>query len=162
MICSPIEVHRFKCTSVKTILENFDLIANKFTDFDLTVGAAAIDAAGPISRLSDGTQQVVITNWSGDEERTLTTEKLPERLFPKKKTAMLNDLEAGCYGILALDAQGKLGKFFKPLYPVSAEMTKLQKKNCITTFSFKMLSTVLTSQIHIFTFLSYFLWHCVH
>lgn len=81
--------------------------------------------------MPDGTQQVVITNWLGDEERTLTTAKLPEGLFPKGKTAMLNDLEAGCYGILALDAQGKLGDFFKPLYPVDAETTKLQPKNCI-------------------------------
>jgi len=123
------ELYKFKCDNTKVILDNFALVSEKLAEFKVTIAAAALDAAGPITTLPDGSQQVIITNWIGDKERTLTTKDLPTSLFPAGKSAMLNDLEAGCYGILALDAQNKLGDYFKPLFPTTGETTKLAPKN---------------------------------
>eukprot|EP00727_Mastigamoeba_balamuthi_P006943 m51a1_g287 putative glucokinase (373) ;mRNA; r:330668-332148 len=72
---------------------------------------AAIAAAGPIA---PGRVGVEITNWASDNKFDL--EALPETLFPKGRTSFLNDLEACCFGLLALDEAAKLAGFFETLW----------------------------------------------
>ncbi|KPI88594.1 glucokinase 1-like protein [Leptomonas seymouri] len=43
-------------------------------------------------------------------------EDYPEELFPKGRSALLNDLEAGGYGVLALSNAGLLAKYFKVMW----------------------------------------------
>jgi len=74
--------------------------------------ACGIDAAGPVS---EDKNSVVITNWPESHDRTIDIRKLDERVCPRGKTALLNDLEACCYGISALSAADQLGKYFELL-----------------------------------------------
>jgi len=85
--------------------------------------ACGIDAAGPVS---EDKNSVVITNWPESHDRTIDITKLDERVCPRGKTALLNDLEACCYGISALSAAEQLGKYFElledPAKPVPARL----------------------------------------
>ena len=45
---------------------------------------------------------------------------LPVTLFPRDATVILNDLEATCYGILALDQRNELARYFAPLWGAPA------------------------------------------
>lgn len=73
---------------------------------------AALAVAGPIK---NGT--VVLTNWPGEPElRTLSLDHLPQKLFPKEKTVLLNDLEAGAYGVIAADELKLLDSHFVQLW----------------------------------------------
>jgi len=85
--------------------------------------ACGIDAAGPVS---EDKNTVVITNWPESHERTIDIRKLDERVCPRGKTSLLNDLEACCHGISALSAAGQLGNYFEllddPAKPVPASL----------------------------------------
>jgi len=91
----------------------------------LPVPAAAcgIDVAGPVS---EDKNTVVITNWPESHERTIDIRKLDERVCPRGKTSLLNDLEACCHGISALSGAEQLGKYFElledPAKPVPARL----------------------------------------
>jgi len=85
--------------------------------------ACGIDAAGPVS---EDKNTVVITNWPESHDRTIDIRKLDERVCPRGKTALLNDLEACCYGISALSEAKQLGSYFElledPAKPVPASL----------------------------------------
>jgi glucokinase len=69
--------------------------------------------AGPIVH-----GRVVLTNWRGDvADRTIVVSELPQRLRPKDCTVLLNDLEAGAYGVLAASLQGSIGNVFEQMWP---------------------------------------------
>jgi glucokinase len=73
---------------------------------------AALAVAGPIA----GTR-VVMTNWPGDEAaRTIELSELPQRIVPLAHSVLLNDLEAGAYGVLAASEQGGLEDVFEQLF----------------------------------------------
>lgn len=73
---------------------------------------AALAVAGPIKK---GT--VVLTNWPGEAtNRILSLDNLPQKLFPKERTVLLNDLEAGAYGVIAADELHILDEYFEQLW----------------------------------------------
>jgi glucokinase len=70
---------------------------------------AALAVAGPITD-----NRVILTNWPGDAyERTIVVSELPQRLCPSATTVLLNDLEAGAYGVLAASEQNILDTVFE-------------------------------------------------
>jgi glucokinase len=74
---------------------------------------ASLAVAGPISK-----GRVVLTNWPGDVcERTIIVDELPGRILPHHHTVLLNDLEAGAYGVIAADHLGILEDHFEQLWP---------------------------------------------
>lgn len=86
-----IDLPHYSSQSTKEIIESFidiqDTITKIVSSFESC--GAALAVAGPIK---NGT--VVLTNWPGEPEaRTLTLDNLPQKLFPKEKTAFLNDLD---------------------------------------------------------------------
>jgi glucokinase len=97
------DVHQI-LTSVATELEG---VVSNF----VCVGAA-LAVAGPIS---DG--RVVLTNWPGDpSDRTIVVEELPQILCPKECTVLLNDLEAGAYGVVAASLRGSVDNVFEQMW----------------------------------------------
>jgi glucokinase len=81
-----------------------------YPDFESRGGAMAI--AGPIAN-----GEVVVTNWPGDAaERTIKVSDLPSKLFPSHRTVLLNDLEAGAYGILATGEKKCLDERFTQMW----------------------------------------------
>jgi len=77
--------------------------------------AACIDAAGPVL---DGGARVVITNWPETHVREIVVARIDPRICPGGgRTALLNDLEAACHGVLGLSGSGRLQEFFVPLQP---------------------------------------------
>jgi glucokinase len=82
---------------------------------------SAIAVAGPISN-----NTVTFTNWPGKAElRTVSLEQLPRQLFPTGRSLFLNDLEAGAYGVIATEKQGKLESLFEQMWPDVALKGKL-------------------------------------
>jgi glucokinase len=74
---------------------------------------AALAVAGPITG-----NRVVLTNWPGEvSERTIIISDLPQRVCPSATTVLLNDLEAGAYGVLAASEQNRLGAVFEQMWP---------------------------------------------
>lgn len=68
--------------------------------------------AGPIKG-----NTCVVTNWPGNHElRTISVDHLPGELCPRGKTVIINDLEAGAYGILAADELSMLSDNFRQLF----------------------------------------------
>jgi len=88
--------------------------------------ACGIDAAGPVS---EDKTTVVITNWPESHDRTIDILKLDERVCPRGKTILLNDLEACCYGISALSIAEQLDRYFELLEdPKKPVPTRLQPR----------------------------------
>jgi glucokinase len=48
--------------------------------------------------------------------RTIKLTDVPQRICPAGRTALLNDLEAGAYGVLAVGQQGGLDELFQQLF----------------------------------------------
>ncbi|KAH0791944.1 Glucokinase 1 [Histomonas meleagridis] len=79
---------------------------------DFECKGATIAVAGPIKN-----GICIITNWEGTkEQRTIHSSCLPSRIFPKDRTFLINDLEAGAYGVIAADKQGILESKFELLF----------------------------------------------
>lgn len=73
---------------------------------------ASMAIAGPIQK-----DRVILTNWPGPiAERTLRISDLPKEVFPVGRTAMLNDLEAGAYGIVAAKEMKILDDHFEQMW----------------------------------------------
>eukprot|EP01105_Mastigella_eilhardi_P024470 TRINITY_DN6388_c0_g1_i1.p1 TRINITY_DN6388_c0_g1~~TRINITY_DN6388_c0_g1_i1.p1 ORF type:complete len:385 (-),score=130.25 TRINITY_DN6388_c0_g1_i1:1352-2506(-) len=106
---------KFKAQRVSTLYRGFREAAEVLFSAlpDCIVVAACIDAAGPIAA---DKSNVEITNWKDKGDRTLRLHDLPKALFPAGRVRLLNDLEACCYGILALNKDGELPNYFKPLW----------------------------------------------
>jgi glucokinase len=113
-----IDVPHFKAqTTAECVaaLEYIQDLATKAVEGFQSVGSA-MAVAGPIEKDS-----VVMTNWKGKtDDRTLTLRELPKKLFPNGSSLLMNDLEAGCYGIIAANIEGNLEDYFSPLWPKSS------------------------------------------
>lgn len=82
------------------------------------VHAACLAAAGPVA---PGGASVSITNWPADDQ-AIRLAALPESLFPRGRTRLGNDMEAGAMGLVALEKEGKLGDAFKALWKSGARI----------------------------------------
>eukprot|EP01107_Rhizomastix_libera_P000482 TRINITY_DN1087_c0_g1_i3.p1 TRINITY_DN1087_c0_g1~~TRINITY_DN1087_c0_g1_i3.p1 ORF type:complete len:364 (-),score=87.39 TRINITY_DN1087_c0_g1_i3:114-1205(-) len=108
---------KFPCSSVSLLCAGLDAASAALSGAGVVIAGAALDAAGPVTSDASGAQCVVITNWAGlPQQRTLTAAMLPPALFPPHHSSMLNDLEAGCFGLLALNAQNKINNTFTTLW----------------------------------------------
>lgn len=84
--------------------------------------AACIDAAGPVL---DGGARVVITNWPEAHVREIALSRIDPRVCPGGgRTALLNDLEAACHGVLGLSGAARMADFFVPLQQQKKEEGK--------------------------------------
>jgi glucokinase len=101
----------------KSTWDVHDILTSLAAELDTVVSrfvcvGAALAVAGPIAH-----GRVVLTNWPGDAcDRTIVVSELPQRLCPKDCTILLNDLEAGAYGVLAASLQGSLGSVFDQMW----------------------------------------------
>ncbi|OHS96949.1 putative glucokinase 2 [Tritrichomonas foetus] len=93
------------------IFENLEkALAGAMGDFESK--GAALAVAGPIKN-----NEAVITNWPGEPSvRTLKIHEFPSKVFPHDRTVLLNDLEAGAYGVVAADEQKIVGKYFEQMF----------------------------------------------
>jgi glucokinase len=110
-----LDLAHIRAQGTAELIESFNSLQFALLDMypDLQSVGAALAVAGPIK---DGV--VILTNWPGDASlRTLRVTDLPEKLFPHDKTLLLNDLEAGAYGIVAANDSKILPKYFEQMWP---------------------------------------------
>lgn len=110
-----VDLAHIRAQGTKECYEVFNNLNNALVEIcpDYVCKGAALAVAGPINK-----GVVVLTNWPGDPEvRTVNIDDLNPRLFPKHHTMLLNDLEAGAYGIIAADDQKILPEYFEQLWP---------------------------------------------
>ncbi|KAG5490108.1 hypothetical protein JKF63_00227 [Porcisia hertigi] len=110
---------RFTVTKkdVRQLVEFFDQVLQHLKA-GLSVGATAF-----LSRVASGAVSVPgpVTNgeFAGPFNNLNGIARLadyPVELFPKGRSTLLNDLEAGAYGVLALSNAGLLSKYFKVMW----------------------------------------------
>ena len=109
-----VDLDHIKAKNTRKAIEELTKIENCIASIvpDFECKGATIAVAGPIR---NGT--CIITNWDGpSEERTIDTNCMPSRIFPVGRTFLLNDLEAGAYGIIAADKLGILESKFDILF----------------------------------------------
>jgi len=82
-----------------------------------------IGIAGPIHDRTKAT----ITNYV-PEDRDIDINLLESPLFPHHATIFINDLEACCGGIMALNQDNKLNKYFLPLWNPSSNVAVIPPK----------------------------------
>eukprot|EP00756_Hemistasia_phaeocysticola_P032359 Hpha_TRINITY_DN16403_c0_g3::TRINITY_DN16403_c0_g3_i2::g.159187::m.159187/K00845/glk; glucokinase len=82
----------------------------------IAVGGAALCGPGP--RNASGTQLGPFSNYKGKTtaEKVLNLSDLPTALFPSGRTRMLNDLEAGSYGLVALGQTDVFAQCFTKMW----------------------------------------------
>lgn len=112
-------ISKFESDDADVLYPNFAIIG---AALPIPAASACIDAAGPI--LDNGTR-VIITNWAETKNRELRIDLIDERLCPRGKTGLLNDLEAACYGISALGEASQLGDYFENLGDAAKPVTTL-------------------------------------
>jgi glucokinase len=83
---------------------------------DFVTKGSAIAVAGPLKG-----NTCILTNWPGDASgRTIVLDQLPPTLFPPGRCVLLNDLEAGAYGVIAANDQKQLEPLFQQLWTDAA------------------------------------------
>jgi len=111
-------VAHFKCDSTRVLVQCLSSLSEKINliiDCKKYIKAGCIDVAGRVSNLG---KYVEITNYRSDDNnihRELSLDELPELLFPKGHSRMINDLESACYGISALNSRNQVNDYFKIL-----------------------------------------------
>ncbi|GET93306.1 glucokinase 1-like protein [Leishmania tarentolae] len=110
---------RFKVTKhdIRQLLEFFDEVLqhlkknlpNCAASFLRRVASGAVSVPGPVT---NGQIAGPFNNLKG----TARLADYPVELFPKGRSALLNDLEAGSYGVLALSNAGMLSDYFKVMW----------------------------------------------
>eukprot|EP01087_Luapelamoeba_hula_P016198 TRINITY_DN4972_c0_g1_i1.p1 TRINITY_DN4972_c0_g1~~TRINITY_DN4972_c0_g1_i1.p1 ORF type:complete len:432 (+),score=89.90 TRINITY_DN4972_c0_g1_i1:27-1298(+) len=118
---------QFKASSTRTIVDALQVLAAVVQEIlGVEALAACLDAAGPVST---DRKHVVVTNFFHTEaDRLLEVDELPANLFPRSRTVLLNDLEATCHGIKALNEESTLLDNFKVLWPPRNESETTQAK----------------------------------
>lgn len=116
-------ISKFEADDADILYPNFATIG---AALPIPAASACIDAAGPI--LDEGSR-VIITNWAETKNRELRLDLLDERLCPRGRTALLNDLEAACYGVMALGEASQLGNYFENFEDAKANVTGLAPKH---------------------------------
>lgn len=120
-----LDLGHVKAQNTAESMEVFNNIGKALTEIliPFVTKGASLAVAGPISN-----GRVVLTNWIGEPEaRTLVADELPEILFPRGKTAFLNDLEAGAYGIIAAEEEGILENKFEQMWSHDLSIPKSKK-----------------------------------
>jgi len=114
----------FECSSIPKLMECLNEVSKHLNEtLGQPIKASTIAAAGPSKR----NKQVTVTNYDGKslEDKVLLLSKLPPCLFPSGKTTIINDLEAGCFGILSIDQTKEITKYFENKTPtIKAECDK--------------------------------------
>ncbi|CBZ26083.1 glucokinase 1-like protein [Leishmania mexicana MHOM/GT/2001/U1103] len=110
---------RFKVTKhdIRQLLEFFDAVLqhlkknlpNRAAHFLRRVASGAVSVPGPVT---NGQLGGPFNNLKGIAQLA----DYPAELFPKGRSALLNDLEAGSYGVLALSNAGMLSDYFKVMW----------------------------------------------
>lgn len=60
---------------------------------------------------------VNLLNWPGpDSKRTIDMNKMPQSMYPKHHSFLLNDLEAGAYGLISAKEAGDIDEYFERLF----------------------------------------------
>ena len=109
-----LDIGHMKAQTKNEALSIFSNIENEILKVDQNFQClgASLAVAGPIDD-----DKCILTNWIGDAEtRTISIKELPKRMFPENKTILLNDLEAGAYGIIAISKTGELEDKFEQLF----------------------------------------------
>jgi len=97
--------------NVYQALENLESSLNR-----VVPGAKCFGSAFAIAGLRIGTD-VCPNNWPGpDSARTIKTSLFTKSLYPPNRSILLNDLEAGAYGLVAASNNGKIGSYFQQLW----------------------------------------------
>eukprot|EP01062_Namystynia_karyoxenos_P056352 TRINITY_DN47300_c0_g1_i1.p1 TRINITY_DN47300_c0_g1~~TRINITY_DN47300_c0_g1_i1.p1 ORF type:complete len:412 (+),score=110.63 TRINITY_DN47300_c0_g1_i1:75-1238(+) len=95
-------------------------VLNEFARVLQSTGLAVAGASlcGPGPRDAAATRLGPFSNYQGstNEERMVFATDLPTQLFPPGRSRLLNDLEAGAYGIAALDAATHMGQCFTKMW----------------------------------------------
>lgn len=112
-------ISKFESDDADILYPNFATIA---AALPIPAASACIDAAGPIL---DNGSRVIITNWEETKNRELKIDLIDERLCPRGKTGLLNDLEAACYGVVALGEASQLGAYFENFEDSTSKVTTL-------------------------------------
>lgn len=74
-------------------------------------------SAFAIAGLRKSKNSVCLFNWPGpDSNRTIDVSKFPKTLYPDHHSILLNDLEAGAYGIISCSKQGLTNQYFEKLW----------------------------------------------
>ena len=79
-------------------------------------GAKCLGSSFACAGLRKG-DTVQVMNWSGSAaDQTIQIPKINKSLFPTKHSVMLNDLEAGAYGIVSLSQSNEADNYFTKLW----------------------------------------------
>lgn len=112
-------ISKFESDDADILYPNFAIIG---AALPIPAASACIDAAGPIL---DNGSRVIITNWAETKNRELRIDLIDERLCPRGRTGLLNDLEAACYGVVALGEASQLGNYFEDFEDAKKAVTSL-------------------------------------
>ena len=107
-----IELNKIPLSSASDFYGAIDTIASEIKDNfpEAICKGSAFAIAGLRSKDS-----VCLHNWMG-HDRTIYHSKINRFLNPVKHSLILNDLEAGAYGIVSSNKQGLCGPYFKKLF----------------------------------------------
>ncbi|KPA80192.1 glucokinase 1-like protein [Leptomonas pyrrhocoris] len=110
---------RFKVTKkdVRQLVEFFELVLhelktklpNRGAAFFSRITSGAVSVPGPVTNSK-------VAGPFNNLKGIANVEDYPAELFPKGRSALLNDLEAGGYGVLALSNTGLLSKYFTVMW----------------------------------------------
>ena len=107
-----IDLPHAKAKSTSDLLGILNKIKKATDKTPIEFKGASMAIAGPIQK-----DRVILTNWPGPiSQRTLKISDLPKEVFPVGKCALLNDLEAGAYGIVAAKEMKILDGYFEQMW----------------------------------------------
>lgn len=109
-----IDLPHSKANCAKNIYDRLDDVDKKLKKY--VPGATCFGSAFAIPGIRTGTD-VVPNNWPlPDSARTIRTTLFPEGLYPKEHHRLLNDMEAGAYGLVQSQKEGSIGQYFRKLW----------------------------------------------
>lgn len=108
--------YKRKANSKAALLAELRGLAAELTRLGCVVVGSALCCPGP--RDAAATQLGPIANYRADrrEDRIIYKRELPESVFPPAHSRILNDLEAGAYGIVALGDSGGMETRFAKMW----------------------------------------------
>lgn len=109
-----IELPRVKVDSSKKLISIIDNIKQNIRKINSYI--KCYGSAFAIAGLRRG-NTVWVQNWSGSvEDATIDFDKLDPQMFPPNCSCLLNDLEAGAYGLIAISKKSNIEKYFTKLW----------------------------------------------
>eukprot|EP00755_Sulcionema_specki_P006448 Sspe_Gene.35504::Locus_17196_Transcript_2_2_Confidence_0.500_Length_1338::g.35504::m.35504/K00845/glk; glucokinase len=110
---APVVQIKRRIKSKRVLLDFLKSVAGAVSDCVEVVGAAF---AGPGPRDATATRIGPFSNYEGDD-RVIHSKDIPPTLFPPARSCIMNDLEAGSYGIVSLSIGGEMDKCFTTMWP---------------------------------------------